>query len=165
MVSSRFSIMLSSKILLIISCGKKKSEVLKFRALKAKEAYQGPMFQVINKAKREDKWPTNLELGIISAKYGLLRSDDKIENYDLRMTKSIAKQQNLRVIKKLQKWTEEEYFSFIYILMGKDYLETVRGVEDYVQTNVEIENMGGLGIGQRKLVNFINSINNTRSKK
>jgi hypothetical protein len=159
LVISRFIVMHSSKILLIISCGKKKSEELKFRALKAKEAYQGPMFQVINKAKREDRWPRNLELGIISAKYGLLRSDDEIKNYDLKMTKAIAEKLNPEVIRKIRKWSEEESFSLIHIIMGKDYLESVRGVEDSIQTEVKIENMGGLGIGQRKLVNFINSVN------
>ena len=54
------------KYLLIISCGKKKSEELKHHALKAEEAYKGPMFQVINKAKRENRWGDNLKLGIES---------------------------------------------------------------------------------------------------
>ena len=42
--------------------------------------------------------------------------------------------------------------------MGKDYLASVKGLEDYIKTDVRIENMGGLGLGQRKLLYFLNSI-------
>jgi hypothetical protein len=39
--------------------------------------------------------------------------------------------------------------------MGRDYLLSVHGLENVVDTNVRIENMGGLGIGQKKLANFL----------
>ena len=65
----------SPKILLIISCGKKKAVELNNKSMKAEEAYRGPMFQVIRKAKREKRWSSELKLGIISAKYGFLRGD------------------------------------------------------------------------------------------
>ena len=150
------------KILLIISCGKKKSEELIHHPLKAKEAYKGPMFQVINKSKREKRWPNNLKLGIISAKYGFLRSDDPITYYDLRMTKSIAKQLNAQVLERIRDWHEAESFALIQVLMGKDYLASVDGLEDFVNTEIKVENMGGLGIGQRKLVEFLKSLSDPR---
>ncbi len=157
--------MSSPKYLLIISCGKKKSEVLKYHALKAEEAYKGPMFQVINKAKRENRWPDNLKLGIISAKYGFLRSSDQITNYDLKMTKLLAKQLQSQIVQKILNWHEIESFSHIYVLMGRDYLASVEGLDDAINSKVRIENMGGLGIGQRKLLDFLNSIVNSSLEK
>jgi len=151
--------MSSRKYLLIISCGKKKSEELQEHALKAEDAYKGPLFQVINKAKRENRWPKNLELGIISAYYGFLRSSDQINNYDLKMTKSIAKNLRLEIIEKIQIWHESEAFSHIYVLMGKEYLTSIDGLQNVIESKITIENMGGLGIGQRKLLDFLNSIN------
>ena len=126
--------------------------------MKAEEAYRGPMFQVIRKAKRENRWSSVLKLGIISAKYGFLRGDEEIEYYDNRMTKTIAKQYQSSVLEKIRKFHEVESFSLIYVLMGKDYLRCVDGLENIVGTKVKIENMGGLGIGQRKLVNFLQEI-------
>ena len=146
------------KYLLIISCGKKKSEELKHHALKAEEAYKGPMFQVINKAKRENRWGDNLKLGIVSAKYGFLRASDLITYYDLKMTVTTAKQLQSQVIESIQSWHDAELFSLIYVIMGKDYLASVKGLENYIKTEVRIENMGGLGCGQRKLLNFLNSL-------
>ena len=134
---------------------KKKADELKINQMKAEDAYRGPMFQVIRKAKRENRWSSNLRLGIISAKYGFLRGDEKIEYYDERMTKSLAKRHRSSALEKIRNYHETESFSLIYVLMGKDYLISVDGLENIVDTKVKIENMGGLGIGQRKLVNFL----------
>jgi hypothetical protein len=143
------------KILLIVSCGKKKADELKIKKMKAEDAYRGPMFQVINKAKRENRWSSKLRLGIISAEYGFLRGDEKIEYYDKRMTKTLATQYQSETLEKIRNYNEFESFSLIYVLMGRDYLLSVHGLENVVNTTVKIENMGGLGIGQRKLANFI----------
>ncbi|MHA1947035.1 MAG: DUF6884 domain-containing protein [Candidatus Hodarchaeales archaeon] len=143
------------KILLIVSCGKKKAEELKIKKMKAEDAYRGPMFQVINKAKRENRWSSKLRLGIISAKYGFLRGDEEIEYYDKKMTKTLATQYQSKILEKIRNYNETESFSLIYVLMGRDYLLSVHGLENVVDTTVRIENMGGLGIGQRKLANFL----------
>ena len=145
-----------SKILVIVSCGKSKAEKLKKIPMRAEDAYRGPIFQVINKAKREKKWSENIELGIISAKYGFLRGYEYITDYEQRMTPMIAKKLNPQVLEKIHLWYESDLFSIIYVLMGKDYLSTVQGLKELVSpTRVIIENMGGLGIGQRKMLQFI----------
>jgi hypothetical protein len=149
-----------TRILVIVSCGKSKAEELKKYPMRAEEAYRGPIFQVINKAKRENKWGENIELGVISAKYGFLRGKEYIKDYDLRMTPIIAKKLNSQVIEKINLWHKSNPFSLIYILMGKDYLITIKGLKERLSpTQVIIENMGGLGIGQKKLVQFVDSTN------
>jgi hypothetical protein len=60
--------------------------------LPALERYDGIFFRILRKARREGTWPDNLDVLIISAKYGLLELDTAIEKYDLRMTKMRAKQ-------------------------------------------------------------------------
>ncbi|MHA1228769.1 MAG: DUF6884 domain-containing protein [Candidatus Hodarchaeales archaeon] len=142
-----------NKILLVLSCGKKKADELKDRPMEARKAYRGPMYQVLNK--RLKKWPSNLYLGIVSAKYGFLHSDDLIEYYDLKMTKKLALKHREKVIAGIKNWHDREGFDLIYILMGKVYLLAVDGVKDVIDTKIEIEPMGGLGIGQQKLVRFI----------
>lgn len=121
----------------------------------ASKAYTGPMYQVIQKARREGKWSSNLFLGIISAKYGFLRSDDSIEYYDLKMTQKIAESHNSQVIREIIKWNNKEKFEHIYVLMGKVYLKTVEGLETRLDTKIVVESMGGLGLGQQKLVSFL----------
>jgi cytoplasmic iron level regulating protein YaaA (DUF328/UPF0246 family) len=143
------------KILLIISCGRKKALELHEMKLPAFKSYKGPMFQVLAKAKREGRWSSNIYLGIISAKYGFLRSTDEIEYYDKRMTPELSKQLNKQVIKEIKEWYIEEKFNLIYVLMGTDYLKAVDGLKHHLSTEIIIENMGGLGVGQRKLKNFL----------
>jgi cytoplasmic iron level regulating protein YaaA (DUF328/UPF0246 family) len=151
------------KALLIISCGKKKALESQTRKVRASEAYKGPMFQVIQKAKRERRWDPNLFLGIISAKYGFLRSTDSIEDYNLKMTTKIARRVNPQVIQEILKWNEEEKFDYIYILMGKTYLQAIEGLKTHLDTKVIIENMGGLGVGQQKLVRFLEKFSKIKS--
>lgn len=144
------------KILLIISCGRKKALELHEMKLPAFKSYKGPMFQVIAKAKREGRWNSNIYLGIISAKYGFLRSTDEIEYYDKRMTVELSKELNAQVIKEIKKWYSEVKFDLIYVLMGIDYLKAVDGLNQHLNAEIIIENMGGLGKGQRKLKDFLN---------
>ncbi|MHA1971746.1 MAG: peroxide stress protein YaaA [Candidatus Hodarchaeales archaeon] len=151
-----------NKILLILSCGKKKADELKDRPMEARKAYRGPMYQVLNK--RLKKWSSNLFLGIVSAKYGFLRSDDLIEYYDLKMTKRLALKHREKVISDIKGWYEEENFDLIYILMGKVYLLAVEGLQKYIDTKLVIEPMGGLGLGQQKLVRFIETYINPMSE-
>ncbi len=147
--------LVQKKILLIVSCDKKKAKKLHNMKLPAIKAYQGPIFQVIRKAKREGRWNSNISIGIISAKYGFLRENHLIEYYDQRMTLMVSNLHNPVVIQAIIQWYEEENFQIIYVLMGKDYLNAVNGLKEALDTEVIIENMGGLGIGQRKLKNFI----------
>jgi hypothetical protein len=75
----------------------------------------------------------------------------------------MSKQHNLNVIKAIKKWQREENFDLIYILMGKNYLGAVAGIEGQLSTEIVIQNMGGLGIGQRKLKNLINEYSKENS--
>ena len=59
--------------LLIISCSQRKVETSE--PLPALERYDGPTYRTLRKAMHEGRIPKNLDVLIISAKYGLIGSD------------------------------------------------------------------------------------------
>lgn len=70
--------------LLLVSCTRKKSSAPR----KAINVYDGPYFRVIRKRCSPD---ADIDINIISAKYGLLDADDEISPYDHEMTAKDAK--------------------------------------------------------------------------
>jgi len=72
------------KYLLILPCSKRKKPVSKAQAL---ELYDGPFYRVVRKAK-----PQNLDILILSAKYGLISSNESISYYDQMMTAERAEE-------------------------------------------------------------------------
>ena len=74
--------------LLIVTCSQRKRPDPGL--LPAIERYDGVHFRVLRKARQEGHWPANLDVLIVSTKYGLLDLDTAIENYDLRMTCTIV---------------------------------------------------------------------------
>ena len=83
-----------NKSLLIISCSGRKIKTL--GRMPAIERYDGQSYRIIRKAIREGCFPANLDILIISAKFGLLAWDAKIEDYDQLMSKEQA--QKLRPV-------------------------------------------------------------------
>ena len=72
--------------LLIISCSQRKRQDIDGSCL-AIDVYDGPVYRTLRKMLRErGKDLKNLDILIISAKYGLLRHFDTIDPYDQQMT-------------------------------------------------------------------------------
>ena len=90
--------------------------------------------------------------------YGFLRGYEYIEYYDLKMNQKLAEKHNSAVLSRIKKWHSEEKFDFIYVLMGKTYLNAVHGLKEIINVDIRIDNMGGLGIGQQKLLKFLDDI-------
>jgi len=119
-----------SQYLLIIGCSQKKdpSQTL----MKALNRYNGVNFKVIKKFKRERKLPENLDIVIISAKYGFLKLDEYIDDYDLRMTKKRAQELHPAILNELEELISNNTYKEIFINLGKDYLPAIEGFEKYV---------------------------------
>jgi len=145
----------------VISCSerKNKSENL----LPAIERYTGAWYGVINKLKRENRYPPNLDIVIISAKYGFLEPNDPIENYDLRMNEKRAKELNHEVISKFKTLLETKHYNTIFINLGKDYLPSIDGLKDIIPKNSKmIYAKGKVGVRKSQMKKFIVSIENKR---
>lgn len=133
--------------LLVISCSERKNK--RSGVLPAIKRYTGAWYGVINKLKRENRYPPNLDIVIISAKYGFLDPNDPIENYDLRMTEKRAKELNHDIINKFKTLLEREDYNTIYINLGKDYLPAIAELDNIVPQNSKIIYAKGK-VGERK---------------
>jgi len=90
--------------------------------LPAIERYDGVNFRVLRKAKREGYWPENLDVLILSAKYGLLEPDAPIEDYDVRMTPERARAMQLEVSATLDFYLAQIVYCEVFVNLGRNYL-------------------------------------------
>lgn len=146
-----------AKHLLMISCSDRKDH--REGLMPAIERYKGVWYGVINRLKREGTFPSNLDVLIISAKYGLIRSDHLIEDYDRRMDVSRARELNDSAIGKLKENLKNTEYESMLINLGKDYMEAIRGFEETVPDSVTVPILSGpLGTRNRELRNWILSV-------
>lgn len=108
------------RYLLILGCSKCKRPDPGL--LPAIERYNGVNFRVLRKAKREGYWSNNLDVLILSAKYGLLEWDKPIENYDLRMTRERALELQSTVSAQLNACLSRVNYREVFINLGQTYL-------------------------------------------
>lgn len=107
------------KNLLIIACSATKRPDP--HPMPAIDRYDGPMYWVLRKAKKEGRWPDQLEILILSAKHGLIEADKPIDFYDCKMTPTRAKKLRPSVSKKLNaKLARGEYR--VWVNLGQIYL-------------------------------------------
>ena len=76
------------RLLLIIACSQRKRSELNL--LPAIGRYDGVYFRLLRKARREGYWPENLDMLILSSKYGLIDLSTPIAYYEQRMTRTRA---------------------------------------------------------------------------
>ena len=104
------------KYLLIVNCTKPK--VCSAGTMPAFDRYK---FKGLKKAKREGYYPANLDLLILSAKYGLITADTPIENYDLRMTEHRARELQESVSNELDRHLQQNDYQEIFVNLAKEY--------------------------------------------
>jgi hypothetical protein len=99
--------------LLIMSCSKTKKHLENVPAI---ELYDGQAYRVIRK-----RSPENLEILIISAKYGIIRSTDIVSYYDQVMTVTEAVKMKEHVEKVIRKTVWKRNSMRIFITLGFPY--------------------------------------------
>jgi len=117
------------RYLLIISCSKRKASLPKVR-VPAIDLYDGPFYRIIRKAFREHGRPDNLDIMILSAKYGLITHNEIIANYDQKMTISRAKVLSSPVRVRLADTLKENRYEKVLINLGKLYMLALDGSRD-----------------------------------
>ena len=85
---------------------------------------------MIKKFQRDRKLPDNLDIIIISAKYGFLKADRKIDDYDMRMTKKRAQELHPRIVHEMKEFISHKEYKEVFINLGKDYLPAIEGIEN-----------------------------------
>jgi len=116
--------------------------------LPAIERYDGINYRVIKKLQREGNFPDDLDIGIISAKYGFLTSDIPIDYYNQKMTKERAFELESRVSTEVNEFLQNNGYSKIFINLGKEYRLALNGFDEALPSNMEIIYAKG-AIGQK----------------
>lgn len=100
------------KYLLIISCSDKKAKTP--GAIPACERYTGPPCWVLRRAKQEKYLPNSLDILIVSAKYGLLEWNEKIEDYNQKMDDKRADELRPIIQEKLKVFFNGKYYDQLF---------------------------------------------------
>ena len=131
------------KSLLIISCSLKKDKAP--GKLPALWRYKGPFYLTLHKIIRENQWPKYLDVLIISAKYGLLKSDDLIEDYDRKMDGPRANELRPQVQADLNAFLNGKHYDQLFNGLWKVYDKTLEGfdLEKYCEHLIPVETNRG----------------------
>ena len=135
--------------LLIISCSQRK--VSTPGLIPAIDLYDGPTYRTLRQFWPDGHPPLNLDVVIISAKYGLLRCQQLIENYDQRMTMERAEKLRPEVQARLKALIQDKRecpfslgaYDQVFINLGKTYMQTLEGFHWGLLSTLEAS--GGIG--------------------
>lgn len=152
------NLMTDRKYLLVISCSKRKIPCSLVEKIRALDLYDGPFYRIIRKAFRDRGRPKNLDILILSAKYGLISSEKKITNYDKLMTTEIACKISRQVYRKLESIFWDYEYTEIMINLGKKYTLALE-YSKRVLTNQNLRyGNGGIGDRNRQLKDWLFTI-------
>lgn len=148
----------NDRYLLILGCSARK------RFTKGKVAawdlYDGVAFRVVKRLEREGRLPDNVEILILSARYGLIRPKTKIEFYDQRMTPELARCQASYNCVFLRRLLKRGRYQEVFVVAGRTYLAALKPFEAWLPSGVQLSMAGG-GIGQklRKMKSWVSNLN------
>ena len=141
-----------SKQLLVLACSQTKRQCPGL--LPAIDRYDGQAYRIIKRFLRDYQWPSEVSIGILSAKYGLFGSLKGIEYYDTRMNPQLAREKSTQCCATLEKWAKEH--SAISLSIGKDYLPAVQPSLNRISKKTTIFE-GPIGEKSRQLKSFLES--------
>jgi len=131
--------------LLVQSCSATKNEVPE--PVPAIELYDGYFFKIIKKAIREDVFQPDIDMRILSAKYGIVDPDEPIEYYDQRMTADRAEELRPTVTETLCRIVSENDYERVVVNTGEVYS---RALDEFQQqSDISVETIDGDGIGTK----------------
>lgn len=142
-----------ARYLLIIACSQRKR--LDDALLPAISRYDGGQYRVLRKAKREGHCPTNLDVLILSAEYGLIEADMQIASYEQRMNRKRASELKPQIEQDLKAYAKKSVYKEVYIDLGKEYLSAIEGLTEYFTNSQITFARGRIGERQKKLKNWL----------
>lgn len=138
------------RYLLILPCSKRKK---KFSNVYAIDLYDGPFYRMVRKSK-----PENLDILILSAKYGLIRYNEKISDYEQIMTVERAEELTNDVYIKLKEILKMNHYDHVFINLGRTYAIALKKSKTMLSRhNVYLAN-GQIGERLHQLKNWLKSI-------
>ena len=133
-----------SKYLLIISCSATKCPCPE--PLPAIDRYIGYNYKIIRRLMREGLFPCNMDILILSAKYGLIQPETLIENYNQIMSKQRAGELQDEVGEALDLHLGAMNYAELFVNLGKNYMIAVeKSIQMYRQRTKIKHAKGGMG--------------------
>lgn len=114
---------------LLLACSKRKRNPA--GSVPALELYDGGAYRVVRKMRRERGLPDDLHIFILSAKYGLLLAEERIETYDQLMDVTTADAMRTAVSARLDDWLREVAPARMYVDLGRIYRLAIASSEEY----------------------------------
>ena len=141
---------INKKYLLILPCSKRKKQMNNLPAI---YLYDGPFYRILRKYDLKD-----IDIIIISAKYGLILSNKLISNYDQKMTvdraMAIKRETNNRLEKKIMNINYEE----IFINLGKIYMLALLESRSMLERKNVLWASGGIGERNHQLKEWLKRV-------
>ena len=114
---------------LLLACSKRKRKLA--GSVPALDLYDGGSYRVVRKLRREQRLPDGLHILILSARYGLLKAEESIENYDQLMDRARAEELCPTVSARLDDWLKEIAPSRLYVDLGQIYRGAIASSVEY----------------------------------
>lgn len=133
--------------LLIVACSQaKRSEI---RSMEAIERYDGPVFRMLRRA-RSAGLLIDVEVKILSARYGLITEDWLIHDYDQVMTPARAAELAGTVSVDLWRWLGQHAECVdVFVNVGRHYAPALAGFDDWCARRGIVVTHAAGGIGMR----------------
>ena len=136
-----------TKNLLIISCSARKTNLNEGCAI---DIYNGPFFKILKKCHHG-----NLDVKIISAKYGLINANDKISTYEMKMTAQRANELRTQTTEKLENALTHGNYKEVFVELGKTYQSAIEiNPERFPRTDFKFDS-GPIGTRLHNFKNWI----------
>ena len=144
------------RYLLLVSCSQRKIESPVTKTLYAMYRYDGPTYRTLRKRYREGRFPDNLDVLIISARYGLITWREPILNYEQKMTTARANELRPFVQERLKEIVAVQQYDEVFINLGKLYMRTLEGFHwGLISTMVA---SGGIGLKTQQMKAWLERI-------
>ncbi|MDZ7961623.1 MAG: hypothetical protein RMY34_27710 [Aulosira sp. DedQUE10] len=141
------------RYLLIIACSQRK--LSDDGLMPAIARYDGGHFRVLRKAQREGHCFKNIDVLILSAKYGLIEAYTPIAGYEQRMNQKRANELKAQVIQTLQTYSKKSIYCEVYVDLGKDYQSAIEELGELFKDSLVTYAQGRIGERLNSLKNCI----------
>lgn len=143
----------ATRCLLILACSQRKRPDTEL--LPAIERYDGGSYRVLRKAQHEGYLSANLDILILSAKYGLIAASTPITDYQMRMTLQQAKAIREQTMEAFKAYTSSKNYQEFYIDLGQDYLPAIEGISKIISESPVMYAQGRIGQRQAQLKGWL----------
>jgi hypothetical protein len=136
-----------------MACSSRKSSALGL--LPAIDRYDGVAYRVVKRLQRLGQYPEDVDLLIISAKYGLIPHDQPIPAYDLRLTPERALEMANPARDYLIRFLNRSPYSEVFVSAGKDYLLALAPISAWQGRIKVTRNKGTIGVQLKALKSWL----------